>query len=282
MAVNTPLSYRNLLFYQLQSHDVRDWIQELDRIKDLGIDVIYLKQSVIPEKTIIRDIRERNMKIIIDIEEDDITTDADLGIDGFYCQVNESWPLEKWRDRKNKDLMWVVGTVNPDAKYYQIFDVVHDESIKDLNNYLDNLEKQEKQYPENYCRLFSLPDVNQLTNTLVALFFFLRGAIMLKHGQDAVFKKVLLTVLGNMKKDPIMASGQFHIIDIDEDDLIMMAYENDKKIRYGIFNIGDENIILNTKIPNGEYLNYIFGYRVNVNNHKLVINNHPLIFDVLK
>lgn len=199
---------------------------------------------------------------------------------------------------------------------YDIFDYFTDYLTKkgDLKSYLEAVKRQETTYPANYCKLRFLENHDQKRiASLVsskeelimwtAFIFFVKGAVMIYAGQEAInthqpslfdIDKVdwseyktnnlneLVIKLSSMKKDPIMSTGIFNIVDNNHKDLIIMTYENENKIRYGIFNVGLENIILNIEIEDSEYLNFVNSGKVIVNNHKIVVNNVPLIFDIIK
>ncbi len=199
---------------------------------------------------------------------------------------------------------------------YDIFDEFKNYLTKkgSLKDYLNALKRQEAIYPANYCKLRFLENHDQeriaglVKNEAelkqwTAFIFFLKGATMIYAGEEALnvrrpslfdIDKVdwsnyeeknlneLIITLGSMKKDPIMSEGHFYVVDVDIDDLIVMKYENEMKVRYGIFNVGLNDTLLTTEIEDGEYLNYVNGNKVTVNNHKIIINENPLIFDVFK
>jgi len=114
MAANTPATYRNLVFYQVfvrqhtPSGTFRELISDLDRIRDLGVDVVYLLpihpigeknrkgslgspyaiedyRKINPEygmledfQDLIRNIHDRNMKLMIDVVYNHTSPDSRL------------------------------------------------------------------------------------------------------------------------------------------------------------------------------------------------------------
>ena len=91
----------------------------------------------------------------------------------------------------------------------------------------------------------------------------------------------LIRTLAEIKKDPIMASGNFNILESNHEDVAIMTYENEEKIRYGIFNFKEEDVIVHIDLPNGEYINLIDQSIVEMING-LMIKEQPIIIDIEK
>ncbi len=182
-----------------------------------------------------------------------------------------------------------------------------------LKSYLDAIRNQETIYPANYTKLRNLEnhdqpriasqvlDINILHN-LTAFIFFVKGAIMIFAGQEAYntnrpslfdIDKVdwstyiekncdeLIKQMAKLKKDPIMATGKFNILDFDHLNVIAMSYENENKIRYGIFNVSKEQQQLDLSIPNGTYINLIDNTQFNYHD-ALLLTNQPIVFEINK
>ncbi len=213
-------------------------------------------------------------------------------------------------------------TALSDGELYQVFDILydydtHDEFMnylthtKGLKGYLEAIKRQEVMYPVNYCKLRNLENHDQpriaslvtreeQLKQWTAFIFFVKGATMIYAGEEAMNKNrpslfakeivdwsnnnltPLITVLVNMKKDPIMSCGIFNVVDVSQDDIVVMTYENNEKKRYGIFNLGLVDTFLTIDIRDGEYLNFVNGNRVYVKHNKIILGENPFIFDVYK
>lgn len=118
---------------------------------------------------------------------------ADLGVDGFRCDVASLIPLEFWlkaRDEVSKikkDVIWLAESVHlsfvltmrengftalSDSEVYQAFDICYDYDVNDvylgylkgentLKDYIDRLKLQESIYPNNYVKLRFLENHDQ-------------------------------------------------------------------------------------------------------------------------
>lgn len=110
---------------------------------------------------------------------------ANLGVDGFRCDVAPLVPLEFWlRAREeiakiNENTIWLSESVHPsfiltmrengfvglsDSEIYQAFDIAYDYDVNDeysgyfsgknsLKQYIDKVAMQESMYPNNYVKL---------------------------------------------------------------------------------------------------------------------------------
>lgn len=183
-----------------------------------------------------------------------------------------------------------------------------------LVNYLKAIMNQEAIYPANYVKLRFLENHDQeriaslvrdenILNNLTAFIFFVKGATMIYGGQEAynthrpsLFDKDdvdwstyeehncvdLIRTMAKIKKDPIMATGKFNILlDYEPLKLIVMTYENKEKVRYGIFNVGNDNHQIELNISNGTYTNLVNNQPITYNG-KLSVEHTPIVFDVIK
>jgi cyclomaltodextrinase / maltogenic alpha-amylase / neopullulanase len=198
---------------------------------------------------------------------------------------------------------------------YDIFDYYSHylEGKGSLKTYLDEIRNQEVIYPSNYTKLRNLENHDQprvasfvkdqsILDNWTAFIFFVKGATMIYAGQEAYntnrpslfdIDKVdwsqyeqnncdqLIKRMAELKKDPIMASGVFNILNYDVQDVIVITYENKDKVRYGIFNVSKGQKELTLNIVNGNYTNLIdhkyFSYQ-----DGLKIENDPIVFEILK
>lgn len=118
---------------------------------------------------------------------------AELGVDGFRCDVASIVPIEFWRRAKeeikkiNKDFIWLAESSHPvfiqkmrklgffahsDSELYQVFDINYDYEIHDyflaycegkcsLETLLERKRAQEWMYPKNYLKLRFLENHDQ-------------------------------------------------------------------------------------------------------------------------
>ncbi len=195
---------------------------------------------------------------------------------------------------------------------------IHDEFLEfikggSLKKYLHAIANQEVIYPANYVKLRNLENHDQerianhvkdydILHNLTAFIFFVKGATMIYGGQEAYNTKRpslfdidkvdwstykehncddLIRAMASIKKDPIMATGIFNILDYDHLNLIVMTYENEEKIRYGIFNVSKESHQIELNIPNGTYMNLVNKQSITYDNN-ILINHTPIVFDIIK
>ncbi|ERJ12985.1 alpha-amylase family glycosyl hydrolase [Haloplasma contractile] len=432
MAKETPIDYRNLMIYQVynrnhnESGTFLELVDDLDRIKDLGTDILYLLpihpigmknkkgslgcpysiqdyRGINPEygtledfKKLIEETHKRGMKIMLDIVYNHTSHDsrlleehsewfyrngngelanrvgdwwditdldyrnkelwdemidilkyfANMGVDGYRCDVASFVPVDFWiRARHevaeiNRDFIWLAETLDfgfrkaidrhgfiahSDSEMYEAFDITYDYDVMEkmhhylegkspLSDYLERLRMQESIYPQNYVKLRNLENHDQkriayLVNNIhqlkiwTSFLFFQKGATMIYAGQEALDPNLpslfdedkvdwsrynedgiadLIKALAGMKKDRIMAEGNYEIHTVDYNDLIVLSYENSHMIRYGIFNVGLKTIELPVEFSDGEYKDIISDDTVYVNDGKILLGKEPLIFDVTK
>ena len=123
---------------------------------------------------------------------------ADLGVDGYRCDVAPFVPLEFWHrarkevDKNKERMIWIAETIDPNFRYnlqtmgikassdsemYSIFDVTYDFDVynyfKDyisgkisLENYLEIIKSQGYIYPSDYVKLRFLENHDQLARIL--------------------------------------------------------------------------------------------------------------------
>lgn len=198
---------------------------------------------------------------------------------------------------------------------YDIFDYLHHylKGEVSLQTYLTEIYNQEMIYPCNYVKLRNLENHDQpriasfvssrrILNHLHGFLFFQKGAAMIYAGQEcfnthrpSLFDRdpvdwsnldsdhcvPLLQRLIQIKKDPIMATGIFNIVNVPHDHLAVMTYENQEKIRYGFFHFKDEDVTLTLDLPKGTYSNLVDGSTIQIED-SITVKETPIIIDVMK
>ena len=148
-----------------------------------------------------------------------------------------------------------------------------------MKEYLDAIRRQEYIYPVNYVKLRFLenhdnprareiiPDERRRYN-MMAFLYFIKGSFLFYNGQETFMEhsinlfdmdKIeweydenvieLVKILNRLKKDPIMADGNFEINEIS-DNTAEVKIEKNGRILLGYFNIGpeEENIHFDNNI----------------------------------
>lgn len=177
-----------------------------------------------------------------------------------------------------------------------------------LKEYIDKVAQQEYIYPENYVKLRFLENHDQPRAAGViqdedklkiwtAYMFFQKGAALIYNGQEAKNKRTpnlfdydkilweelngdfpeFITRLAKLKKQPVMAEGNYSIGVYDNRDIIVIAYERDSEKLVGIFNVGLEDGEIKLPIDDGNYDNIATGGVVSVQEGTLMLTNNPII-----
>ena len=176
-----------------------------------------------------------------------------------------------------------------------------------LTRWLSEIMDQESIYPKNYIKLRSFEnhdqeriasktkDNKQLIQ-LTAMMFFIKGMPMVYAGQEHMIEhrpdlfnhdlvnwndnnsiELLITKLNKLKKDAIMATGNFNLVKADQ---AVFTYELDDKFRVGIFNLEDsKKLVVNLK--DGNYTNLLNNQTIVVNNRETKDLDYPIIIDTL-
>lgn len=192
-----------------------------------------------------------------------------------------------------------------------------------LESYLEKKRMQEYIYPENYIKLRFLENHDnprfkslvlnkEIRQNWTAFSFFEKGPNMIYAGQEtdnthtpSLFDidKVdwthideafihLTKTFSTLKKDPIFIEGHYTIHKTSIEDVIVLSYESDEKILFGIFNVGQKTgtITLESsmmkygeglEIPSGHYRNLIDETFFSVNDNRLELSIWPIIFEVI-
>ncbi len=271
----TSIKLRNLTIYQIyvrnfsQEGTFNKVVEELDRIKALGVDVVYLLpihpigvkgkkgslgcpysiqdyREINPElgsledfKNLIQEVHNRDMKIMMDIVYNHTSRDskllqehpeyfyrnengdfanrvgewsdvydvdysrdkglwfelidtlvyyANMGVDGFRCDVASMVPIDFWKKARKevrkvrKNVIWLSESIHgyfnkelrdmgfesaSESEIYQVFDMAYDYDVEQyyreyftgkrpLKDYLEGLKRQDEIYPKNYVKMHNL------------------------------------------------------------------------------------------------------------------------------
>lgn len=198
-----------------------------------------------------------------------------------------------------------------------------------IGTYTKAIDQQESIYPKNYVKLRCLenhdqtrianlvPNTTQLINW-TAFSFMLKGTAFIYAGQEALETKLpslfdidkvswenlpkkiannqtetmsnLISKLAKLKKDSLMATGNFSIKQGEEEDTAVIFYTEkselkpEGKTRICVFNFGlrSGKIMLNSeniKIKDGSYKNVLNNKEVVLKDGKINLEQEPIIFD---
>jgi len=264
---------------------------------------------------------------------------ANLGVDGFRWDVASLLPiefLEMAHERLleiNPDVVFLSESVHggfvaylrnqgfkclSESEIYQVFDIAYDYDIhpyfegylqgkNTFKRFLEELQRQEEVYPENYIKLRNLEnhdfgrfapmvenDIAKIRNW-TALNFFSKGATMIYAGQEfcdnnkpSLFdqdfvnwggKNIsgLIRILAPIVKQEIFSHGNYHIR-ITEKELYIGSYQYKGEEMIGIFNVGKEEEPFHIDIKDGTYLNLLDGSTFEVMEGMMDLQKHPIIF----
>ncbi len=177
-----------------------------------------------------------------------------------------------------------------------------------LNQWLSEVMEQEGRYPKNYIKIRCLEnhdrhrvsefvkDGVRLRN-LHALMFFLKGTTFLYAGSETAEEKLeslferdlidwsslgkfdlpaLLKRCSEIKKDFIFRDGNFkiHLSDLE---VVHITYQTTKEIVECLFNVGNVQGFVASKVKNGVYQNLFDNASIQVQDGQLRIGENPLI-----
>lgn len=187
------------------------------------------------------------------------------------------------------------------------------ETQEGLKDWIDALKRQEGSYPKNYIKVHCLEnhdrkraamyikDGVRLRN-LNALIYFLKGATFIYAGQEACEEKleslfeldptdwstlgkfnmpVLMKRCYKIIKDPIFTKGVYHIHSTDLE-AVHITYEIKNTIAECIFNVGNVSGVLQSKLPDGVYLNLLNKESIEVKDGKISLEFEPIIIKTNK
>ncbi|MBR1857153.1 MAG: alpha-amylase [Oribacterium sp.] len=265
-------------------------------------------------------------------------------VDGFRCDVAPLVPVEFWlRARKEvseikKDFIWLAESVEPDfllhlrgrgitahsdSEIFEAFDVSYDYDIypaftgyltgrSSLSKYVDDINRQEYIYPDNYVKIrflenhdqsrahFLIPDKKALEN-FTAFSFFQKGMAFVYAGQEfgashlpSLFDRdtvlmepeggtdlsELIRTLSAMKKNELFTDSVYKVTG-DEKDVITAVHEKDEKIAAGVFSMSGKAANAYIPLKDGYYTNVlnnreyeVFRNRINTGGEPVIILNY--------
>ena len=270
---------------------------------------------------------------------------AKLGVDGFRCDVATLVPLEFWKEARkallevNPNFILLAESVEPgfikyirdcgfeaasDSELFEAFDILYDYDIysyyldylknrRNLNIWLNELNRQQTTYPKNYIKAHCLENHDQVRSAafikdevrirnLNALIYFLRGTTFIYNGQEALddvqqslfdidlvnWKNLgkynldkLMKRCSDIKKDSLFKDSKYDII-LEELEVAHLKYETKNEMMEIILNVGNVEGKIKVNIPDGEYVN-IFGNEViKVSDSLVEINKNPLVIKYKK
>ena len=198
-----------------------------------------------------------------------------------------------------------------------------------LKTYITAINQQEAIYPKNYVKLRCLenhdqtrianlvPNSTQLINWTV-FSFMLKGTAFIYAGQEALETKLpslfdvdkvswenlskkitnektetlseLISKLTKLKKDELMATGNFYIQEGEVEDTAILFYtekselKTEGKTRFCVFNFGLRSGIMNInldffKVKDGVYKNLLNNKDIKITDGKIALEQEPVIFD---
>lgn len=263
-------------------------------------------------------------------------------VDGFRCDVAPRVPVEFWKQAREEvetvrpGAIWLAETTEKhfikfirdqkgycasDSEIYEVFDICYDYDIwpsflgcvkkkLPLSLFLDEIDKQEGTYPENYVKLRCLenhdqeriahhcPDKEAVRNW-TALSFMLKGTAFLYAGQEAmlshrpsIFEKDtlnfsqgedisgLITRLAQIKKTYLTADGIYRLFAEDEQETAVGICEMGEKSILGIFTLGSYRGSVEAYLQDGDYENLIDNSNVTVKDGRIMHDGKPVIVSV--
>lgn len=270
---------------------------------------------------------------------------VNLGIDGFRCDVATMVPKEFWKEvRKallkiNSNIFLLAESVEPgfvkairdmgfeaasDSELFESFDALYDYDIysyyldylknrKNLNVWLNELNRQQTTFPKNYIKSHCLENHDQVRSAafvkdevrirnLNALIYFLRGITFIYAGQEALDEKLeslfdvdlvcwdklgkyelpnLMKRCSEIKKDELFAKGNYDII-LEELEVAHLKYESSDELMEIILNVGNTEGKVKVYIEDGEYMNLFDNEKVIIKDSYVELIKNPLVIKVKK
>lgn len=268
---------------------------------------------------------------------------AKLGVDGFRWDVASVLPiefLEEAHDRMleiNEDFIFLSESVHEgftrylrqqgfgclsESEIFEVFDIAYDYDTHPFfegylkgelpfSRYIDELERQEGMYPENYIKMRNLENHDfgrfapMVNNDLIKIIqwvsmnFFLKGCNMVYAGQEfcdtnrpSLFDRDLVnwdgedisplisTVSRIVKEKPFTHGAYFiHKQDLD---VYVGEYKLEDTRYFGVFNVSKSEGEVEIDLDDGVYINLINNTEVAITKKRMTLSNDPVIFKVSK
>lgn len=263
---------------------------------------------------------------------------TDLGIDAYRFDVASLLPLDfliSMKEavlNKNPYTIFLSESVHggfckylrnlgfdclSESEIFQVFDMAYDYDIHpyfegylrgDLpfKRYLEELNKQEEIYPENYIKMRNLENhdfgrfAKMVDNNILkiqqwlALTFFSKGSTMIYNGQEFcddhlpdLFNKDLINWKGHnlskfisdlnrITKNEVRSHGAYDI-ELQDKDVYIGHYKLNNQKFVGIFNVGLEYGRINVPLDDGKYINEITKKEIIIKNNQITLIEEPII-----
>ncbi len=176
-----------------------------------------------------------------------------------------------------------------------------------LTSYITALKKQEVIYPSNYVKLRCLENHDQARikqriqdekalKNLTAFMYFQKGTALIYGGQEveaehtpSLFEKEpinwetghdlthLLQALYNIKKQDIVAKGNYELEAYDEAHIVVGSYQTKEQILVGLFTLKGKEACVKVPLQDGSYINLISKEKVEVTGGLLKTFGEPII-----
>lgn len=260
-------------------------------------------------------------------------------VDGFRCDVASFVPVDFWtRAREaveavHPGFIWLAETVHSgfslfhrqnglysasDFDMFKAFDMEYDYDIREvfdrylagegrLSNFIDVMNFQECQYPDNYIKLRFLENHDQpriasyiqdekALENFTAFLYFLKGTTLIYAGQEyknthipSLFDKDLITrdadqdispmlrKLNNIKKGLLSCEDYFRGAADDDHDIAILERDDNCTRKLGIFSLKGKAADVKVNFPDGSYINRLDCNTVVVKDGVLRCNGDPII-----
>lgn len=259
-------------------------------------------------------------------------------VDGFRCDVASLVPVEFWQAAREAcaqvkpDLIWLAETVHAgfnraarraglrvcsDSEAYAAFDMEYDYDIRELlddywagkrplHEWVDALNRQEAEYPQNYVKLRCLENHDQpriagrVADVLAlenwhAFLFFQKGATLIYAGEEfcdshqpSLFDcdpvrwtgrdvSAQIARLARLKRECFPMDGWFSAAADDGQHAILARQGCDRQELTGLFSLRGTPVRFVVELPDGEYEDLISGRGVRVKDGVLESDGRPCI-----
>ena len=260
-------------------------------------------------------------------------------VDGFRCDVASLVPVDFWCEAREAveqvrpGCIWLAETIAGgfslmsrqmgmyaanDYEMFTAFDMEYDYDIREvfdrylngqckLSNYMDVLNFQECQYPDNYIKMRCLENHDQpricsfvrdegSLENFTAFLYFLKGTTLIYAGQEfgcdhvpSLFDKdvfprntgkdisPLLKKLYGIKKEVLSCGDYFKAGADDAQDIAILERSDGVSRKLGVFSLKGKAAEVKVDFPDGSYRNHITGETVAIQNGVLSCEGRPVI-----